>query len=91
METIRETNTEFIEIHVQDCRKAAYVLDNNLNVSNFKVIGNNLLRIYKSSITPSEISKALILNDIVIESITKKQSFLEDYFLKLINGGVMNA
>lgn len=90
MESIRESNTEFIEIQAQDSTKAAYVLDNNLNISNFKVIDNNLLRIYKANMNQNEISKALILNDVEIESITKKQTSLEDYFLKLINGGVIN-
>ncbi|GAA0180114.1 ABC transporter ATP-binding protein [Clostridium sediminicola] len=91
MEAIRGSNTEFIEINVEDSTKAAYILDNNLEITNFKIIDNNLLRVYKSNITQKEISKALILNDIGIQSITKKQSSLEDYFLKLINGGVINA
>lgn len=91
MESIRETNTEYIEIKVQDCRKAAYILDNKLNISNFKITDDNLLRVYESNIIPSEISKTLVLNDVEIESVTKKQSSLEDYFLKLINGGVISA
>lgn len=91
MEAIRESNTEFIEINVDDSTKAAYILDNNLNITNFKIIDNNLLRVYKSNITQKEISKALILNDVEIQSITKKQSSLEDYFLKLVNGGVISA
>lgn len=91
MDAIRESNTEFIEIQVEDSRKAAYILDNNLKISNFKIIDNNLLRVYRSNITQKEISKALILNDVEIESITKRQSSLEDYFLKLVNGGTINA
>lgn len=90
MEAIRKDDTEFIEIHVADCNKATYILDNKLNIRNYKVIDNKLIRVYESGITQRELSKALILNDIEIESISKKHSSLEDYFLNLINGGITN-
>ena len=37
------------------------------------------------------ISKVLYEHDIEIEAISKKTSTLEDYFLKLVNGGVVNV
>ena len=51
MESIRESNTEYIEIVTKDCTKAAYILSNNLNISNFKVIDNGLIRIYESTVS----------------------------------------
>lgn len=87
MESIRESNTEYIEIATNDCKKAAYILSNNLNISNFKIVDNSLIRIYAATVPQSVISKALILNDVVIEAITKKNGSLEDYFLNLLNGG----
>ncbi|WP_264760473.1 hypothetical protein [Neobacillus rhizosphaerae] len=41
------------------------------------------IRIYDSSITQMDISKALVLNDFAVESISKKMNSLEDYFLKV--------
>lgn len=87
MDTIRNNNTEFIEVVCRDCKKAAQVLDNELSNMNFKVMNNNILRVYDSRITQKELTKTLILNDIEIESINKKYNSLEDYFLSLINGG----
>lgn len=90
METIRKNNTEYIEIVTSDCDKAAYVLDNKINISNFKVLDNRTIRIYDTHKTQNEITKSLILHDIAIESINKQQSSLEEYFLDIINGGMIN-
>lgn len=91
MDNIRERNTDYIELTTDDCKKASYILANNLNIANFKVIDNSSIRIYDSRISQKEVSKALILNDISIESISRKSSSLEDYFLKLLNGGDLSA
>jgi len=91
MESIRESNTEYIEIATNDCKKAAYILSNTLNISNFKVVDNCLIRVYTATVPQSIISKTLIMNDVVIEGITKKNSSLEDYFLNLLNGGGISA
>lgn len=91
MESIREKNTEYVDIITNDCKKAAYILQNELNISNFKVMNDSSLRIYDTSITQNEISKTLILNNVNIEEITKKNSSLEDHFLKLIKGDGISA
>jgi len=91
MESIRESNTEYIQLVTSDSKKAAYILSNNLNISNFKVIDNGVIRIYINTVPQSIISKTLILNDVAIEAITKKNSSLEDYFLNLLNGGGTRA
>ncbi|MDX8365468.1 ABC transporter ATP-binding protein [Cytobacillus sp. IB215665] len=86
MDKVRQLNTECIEMVVTDCKKAVFVLEHVLSISNFKVIDKKCIRIYDSNISQSEISKALILKDVAIESITKKNNTLEEYFLKMING-----
>ncbi|MCM1991721.1 ABC transporter ATP-binding protein [Oceanirhabdus seepicola] len=92
MENIRKSNFEFIEMAVEDTSRATYILNNKLNISNFKVMNDNLIRIYNSNITPNKISETLILNGVSIESITKKESSLEEYFLKLTKeGGLVNV
>lgn len=87
MESIKESNTEYIEIITKDCTKAAFILENDLNISNFKVIDNTLIRIYDLKLSQKDISKVLILKDIEIEAISRKNNTLEDYFLNLLNGG----
>ncbi|MCY9514327.1 ABC transporter ATP-binding protein [Paenibacillus apiarius] len=87
MEQIREKNTEYIEFTTNDCKKAAFLLEKHLNVSNMRVIDNQIIRVYDPSVPQSSITKTLVMNDVVIESIHKKNSSLEDYFLSLLNGG----
>ncbi|PRR81606.1 ATP-binding cassette domain-containing protein [Clostridium vincentii] len=91
MESIREKNTEYIEIITKDCIRAVYILENDLNISNFKVVDNTLIRIYDLTLAQKDISKALILKDIEIDAINKKNSTLEDYFLNLLNGGKLSV
>lgn len=87
MEHIARQNTEYIEITTSDCSKAAYVLENQLSISNVRVIDGGQVRIYDCPVPQSELMKTLVLHDVAIESIYKKKGSLEDYFLSILNGG----
>lgn len=91
MEEVKTNNTDYIELETKDCKKAAYILSNDLNISNFRVIDDVLIRIYDLKVSQKEISKKLILNDIEISSINMKKTSLEDYFLNLLKGDGINA
>ncbi|MPN09685.1 hypothetical protein SDC9_156977 [bioreactor metagenome] len=91
MESIRAGNTEYIELIVSDAEKEAYVLSNNLNISNFKVLDSKTIRVYDATMSQNQITKTLINSDISIEGITKKNGSLEEYFLNLLNGGSINV
>ncbi|MGH4141159.1 ABC transporter ATP-binding protein [Clostridium sp.] len=91
MDSVRQQNTEYVEIVTADCTKAAYILENDLNISNFKIINNTTIRIYDLKLAQKDISKALILKGIDIEAINKKNSSLEDHFLKLLEGSELSA
>lgn len=91
MEEIRGEKSEYIEIVTKDCSKAAFVLENNLNITNIRVEENTLIRIYDLRLSQNEISKVLILNDVSIEAINKKNNSLEDHFLKLLKDGERSA
>ncbi|WP_238883720.1 ABC transporter ATP-binding protein [Clostridium sp. YIM B02551] len=91
MESIRDENTEYVEIITKDCTKAAYILESELNISNIKVVNNSLIRVYDLKVSQNSISKALILNGVEIDAINKKNISLEDHFLKLLNGGDLSA
>ncbi|MCX4298406.1 MAG: ABC transporter ATP-binding protein [Lachnospiraceae bacterium] len=88
MKEISEMNTAYIELAVENTKKAAYVLADKLELSNFKVIDEKCIRIYDACIDTKDISKALAMNEVEINSISKKAESLEDYFLKLTGEGV---
>lgn len=87
MENIKKKNTNYIEICTNNSKKAALVLEDYLNISNYKIIDQSIIRIYETHISQNEVSKSLILQDVSINSINVKNHSLEDYFLNLINGG----
>ncbi|GIO87690.1 bacitracin ABC transporter ATP-binding protein [Paenibacillus faecis] len=91
MDRVRERNTDYIELKVGDSKKAAFVLTNQLSVSNFKLMDEVTVRVYDPQVQQNELTKTLVLHDVVIESIHKKNSSLEDYFLGLLNGGNRSA
>ncbi|MGG2095197.1 ABC transporter ATP-binding protein [Bacillus sp. S13(2024)] len=91
MKSINGQQTEYIEVTVQDVKRAAYLLENKLRLTNYKIMGENMIRIYDMTATQQAISKTLIMNDIAIESINKKHSSLEEYFLNLMNGEGIHA
>jgi len=87
MEQVKGQHTEHIELTTNDSKKAAFVLAQHLDLSNVKVMDESTIRIYDNKIAQSEVTKTLIMHDVAIETITKKSSSLEDYFLTLLNGG----
>ena len=91
MENIRLENTAYIELQTDDSKKSVYVINEILKISNFKVLDDQTIRIYELEISQGEISKALILNGVLVNKINRKDYTLEDYFLKIINGGGISA
>lgn len=87
MKEISEMNTAFIELTVENTQKAAYILSDKMNLSNFKIMDDSRIRIYELSAATQEISKQLLLNRVEMTSITKHTESLEDYFLKLTGEG----
>jgi len=91
LEELTRSQTDYIELVVQDIKKTSLLLSDKLHLINFKVVDDQCIRIYDSIISPQTISKVLYEHNIEIEAISKKTSTLEDYFLKLINGGAVHA
>ncbi len=91
MDTINRNQADYIEVIVNDGKKAAFILESKLKMANFKLMDDNSIRIYDLTVSQKVLTKTLIEHDIEIEEISKKTSTLEDYFLKLINGGIVHA
>lgn len=87
MEEIQSENVGYVELETDDMKKSVFVINEILKITNYKIIDNQTIRIYESEIAEGEISKALILNGVLVTKINKKEHTLEDYFMKIINGG----
>ncbi|MDE6219751.1 MAG: ABC transporter ATP-binding protein, partial [Lachnospiraceae bacterium] len=87
MQEISEKNTAYIELAVEDTKKASYVLADKLELKNFKVVDGSTIRSYDDGADTGVLSKTLALNDIAIQFIGRKSESLEDYFLKVTGEG----
>ncbi len=83
LKEIEQMNLAYIELSVLNVQRAAYVLSEKLNLTNFKIIDNGKIRIYDNTRSANEISKALLLNDVEVVSLGTRSETLEDYFLKM--------
>lgn len=88
MKEVAQMNTAYIGLSVEDTKRAAYVLTDKLGLDRFKVTGEKEIRIYEDGRDTKEIAEALAMNGVGILSIGKRAESLEDYFLKLTEGGV---
>lgn len=84
MNEITQIQSSYIEIGVQDVRKAIQTLSNMLPSDSWRIVGKHKLRVYSEMYTLQEIFKALILQENEIISIVKKSNNLEDYFMHII-------
>lgn len=91
MKEISEMNTAYIELAVEDTKRAAYILADKLELKNFKVVDRQTIRIYDDRIDISVISKTLAMNDAAIHFIGRKTESLEDYFLKITGEGAKSC
>lgn len=78
-----------ISVKTDDVKTTAVILENELNISDYKAIDNSEIRIYDENILPETLNRVLIKNDINVLSIYETGISLEDYF-KLVVGGEKN-
>jgi ABC-2 type transport system ATP-binding protein len=80
---------EFMEIICSDVTKTAYLIEGELNITDYRVISENTIRLYDMKKNHNEVIAMLIKAGISIESFSKKKTKLEEYFLENIEGGLI--
>ncbi len=73
-----------IVLKTNDTKRAATLIENKLNISDYKVIDSGEIRIYDESAKPDEIGRTLIQNDVTVSGIFESGVSLEDYFKQLV-------
>lgn len=87
MREIEQMSLAYIELSIQNPEKAAYVLSEKLGLTNFKIVEDGQIRIYDNKVSTQDLSRVLALNGVSVSALAKKGETLEDYFLKLTEGG----
>lgn len=87
MQDISDMNLSYIELTVDNTNKASYIMADKMKINNFKITGNNTIRVYENKVSPQDISRTLSMNNVSIEALGRKSESLEDFFLKLTKEG----
>ncbi|ABR34822.1 putative ABC transporter ATP-binding protein YxlF [Clostridium beijerinckii] len=88
MSEINNSYEEYVDVKVDDVKKAQKVLNENLNLDSSLIDDNYLrLNIKGKEMKTNYISKALVNNSVELFELIKHKEGLEDYFVR-ISGGI---
>lgn len=83
---LQKRNRHYINIKVNDDKKASFVLEEKLNIHDYIIWEKNNLRVYEKLREISNINRILVSNNLSVEEICLKIDSLEDHFLRLTGG-----
>ncbi|MEG2194636.1 MAG: ATP-binding cassette domain-containing protein [Terrisporobacter sp.] len=84
MDDLMEKSKIALEINVDKVEKCTWILENILNISEYKVLNNNVIRIYECIDKASIITKELAKRDVLISQMVTKGESLEDYVMNVM-------
>ena len=85
-EELLEQCQQCISVKVDDIAKATAVIETVLNTKNYKVVGDNEVRIYDRLDDTAEVTFQLNANGIRVAGLSQVGDNLEDYFVGLVEG-----
>lgn len=86
VEELEDKCKHYLSIKVDNTEKAATILEEDLKCMEYEVLNANYIRVYKYLEEPEVVSRALFTGGIMISSLERIGSNLEEYFLNLIGG-----
>lgn len=86
MAELHKRNRRYIEFDLSDVKKAAKILTNHYQITDYSIQGNTM-KIYDFTHNSGEINKAFVENELLVTKINVDEENLEDYFSELIGGG----
>lgn len=83
-EELKEKSRRCLEIKVDNTEKCTYVLENKLNINDYKVLNNNVINIYTHLDEPGIIIKELIKENVLVSQMVTKGESLEQYVIDIM-------
>lgn len=85
-ETLQEKCKRSLKIKVDDAKKAAEILQKQLNCKNFKILNDQEILADEFMDTPEIAVQALVKNDVMVSGVNQTGLNLEEYFIELVGG-----
>lgn len=80
---LRQRNREYLELSVDDTKRAAWVLEERCGVRDFAVREEGCIRVYSGFERAQEYNRALVEGGVGVSSAQMSEENLEDHFVKL--------
>ncbi|TJY42826.1 ABC transporter ATP-binding protein [Cohnella pontilimi] len=85
-DTLQRKTRNYLEVMVDDDKKAAYVLEQKLGVSDYRIAGPGIVHLYDYLEQSDKVNLTLISHGVGVKQILLSGDSLEDYFLRLTGG-----
>lgn len=87
---LNEKCKSYLEIKVNNVNKLAALLEEKLGYRDYKVLPNEVIKVFDINRDPKKISELIVKNGIELSSLKEKTINLENYYMSLM-GGAKNA
>ncbi|MBO7747728.1 ABC transporter ATP-binding protein [Paenibacillus sp. MWE-103] len=91
MQELKHKNRQYIGLQVDDFAKSQDLLRDELGVRDCRLEDDGWLRVYDEGKQPSEMNRLLVREGIEVSSLVAMKDSLEDYFVRLVEGGAAHA
>lgn len=85
-EELKKKSRNYIEIKINDDKKACFLLESALGITDYKIVEQGLIRIYERLNESALFNRTLSENGLEISGISVMNDTLEDYFVQLTGG-----
>jgi ABC-type multidrug transport system, ATPase component len=89
-QTLQQKNRKYIQLKVGDDGKSAFLLEQKLGITDYKIIEPGFIRVYEKLQEAGKVNHMLVSNGIEVDEINLMNDSLEDYFVRL-TGGAFNV
>jgi bacitracin transport system ATP-binding protein len=86
LKDLQRKNRNYVELKVNDDRTAAFTLENSLNIHDYSITEQGIIRVYDRIDEAASINQVLNKQGILVHGISVKTDTLEDYFINLTGG-----
>ena len=78
---------DYVKLVCDDVSKAAFVIEGKLGIKGYKVINNNVIRLYDLKEDYNKVIFELIKSGVFVESFNRNKRKLQEFFMDIISGG----
>lgn len=83
---LMEQNKTYLQLRVNDQKKAAAILEENCRITKYKVYEEDIIRIFEDLDQPEMINKKMVENGVLVKELIVNRENLEDHFLRITAG-----